>query len=267
MATGRNPMEQAIDLKLAAGEATAGELASDQLAVFQRLRTNDPALDREAAGWETLRLRLGEQTSAEPPACDPRLAERVLRLASFTVLPGKGTSGRFGTSSKMALAAAIGLAIGAAGAVLLGALTIPLPDAQVFTENGAPQADLLRLPRTWAKTVVYRPETGPAQATPHLAKPWLGVWISPVLLPAGSDLGYATADLIHQVAEGSPAAQAGIAPGDLLLSVDGCGMQSSLCLAHALVAKRPGETVDILRWSKKTGQTDRLTVKLAGLVE
>ncbi|GDY11705.1 hypothetical protein LBMAG53_05830 [Planctomycetota bacterium] len=262
-------MEQTIDLKLAAGEATAGELASEQQAEFERLRRTDPALDREAAGWESMRQRLGGQTSPEPAICDPRLAERVLRRAAFTVLPGSGASGRFGTSSRLALAATLGLAVGAAGAVIFGALTVPLPDAQVFAESGAPQADLIHLPRTWAKTVVYRPEVKPANQTARhsAAKPWLGLWISPVVLPAGSGLGFSTADLVQRVAEGSPAAQSGIIPGDLLLSVDGCGMQSSLCLAHALVAKRPGQTVEILRWSKATGKTDTLTVRLAGLVE
>lgn len=258
-------MEQAIDLKLAAGEATAGELASDQQAEFDRLRRADPALDREAAGWESVRRRLGDQTSSESAICDPRLAERVLRRAAFTVLPSRQK--RF--PSGLAIAATVGLAVGAAGAVIFGALTVPLPDAQVFAESGAPQADLIHLPRTWAKTVVYRPEVKPAnQAAPHpAAKPWLGLWISPVVLPAGSGLGYTTADLVQRVAEGSPAARSGIIPGDLLLSVDGCGMQSSLCLAHALVAKRPGQTVEILRWSKATGNKDTLMVQLAGLVE
>jgi len=75
-------------------------------------------------------------------------------------------------------------------------------------------------------------------------KGWLGVYTESLSKPMMVALNVEHGVLVTEVAEESPAASAGIAMGDLILSVDGVSVESPSDLRRA-VRERPGRKVDI----------------------
>lgn len=59
--------------------------------------------------------------------------------------------------------------------------------------------------------------------------------------------------LIHEVVNGGPAQQAGLASGDVLVSVDGVSVNSATALTTVLDRHYPGESIDLL-WIDRSGQ-------------
>ena len=89
----------------------------------------------------------------------------------------------------------------------------------------------------------------PAELTPHLAQE-LGI-------------GQASGVLVYGVTPGGPAAQAHIAPGDILVAIAGKPMTTAEDLFTALRQKRPGETVrlELVREGKRESVDVRLSDK------
>ncbi|MGB8402850.1 MAG: trypsin-like peptidase domain-containing protein [Mycobacterium sp.] len=59
--------------------------------------------------------------------------------------------------------------------------------------------------------------------------------------------------LIHEVVDGGPAQQAGMVPGDVLVSVDGVSVNSATALTSVLDRHYPGDSV-VVFWIDRTGQ-------------
>jgi S1-C subfamily serine protease len=97
----------------------------------------------------------------------------------------------------------------------------------------------------------------------HIAHGYLGVRVVPLglALQARQRLNAGRAVLVvADVAQGSPAFDAGLEIGDLLLAIDGDALQSPDRLLGRIQGKRPGET---LRLSRRRGSVvDELTITL-----
>lgn len=76
---------------------------------------------------------------------------------------------------------------------------------------------------------------------------WLGVSVEPVsALQTGAQSGQALA--VVGVAENSPAAKAGVLPGDIITHIDGEPVQDGRLTMHRIALLRPGDTVGISVW-------------------
>ncbi len=61
---------------------------------------------------------------------------------------------------------------------------------------------------------------------------------------------------------GSPAADAGLAAGDVITALNGTSLDTADALSSALVHYRPGDKVTV-RWSDQSGGTHTATIVLA----
>jgi S1-C subfamily serine protease len=67
---------------------------------------------------------------------------------------------------------------------------------------------------------------------------------------------------VRQVLQGSPAGQAGIAPGDVITEFDGNGLSSDTALSDLLDQRSPGNSVNVM-WLDRSGQQHDANVTLA----
>jgi serine protease Do len=92
---------------------------------------------------------------------------------------------------------------------------------------------------------------------------WLGVQVQPVTAGIAESLGLKKAEgaLVDEAQPDTPAAQAGIRPGDVITSVNGNTIKDSRTLARDISGMAPGSSakLDILR----KGETKTITVTLA----
>jgi serine protease Do len=76
---------------------------------------------------------------------------------------------------------------------------------------------------------------------------WLGVQIQPVTEEVADSLGLkaAAGALVAEPQPGSPAAAAGLKPGDVITSVDGVEIKDPRDLARRIAALGPNKSVDL----------------------
>ncbi|PZS14190.1 MAG: septum formation initiator [Pseudonocardiales bacterium] len=111
------------------------------------------------------------------------------------------------------------------------------------------------IPIERASAIAAQIEAGHASATIHLGYPgFLGV--STLASPS------APGALVQSVLAAGPAAQAGIAAGDVITAVGGTPVSSSTALRAAVAARRPGERVTV-SWLDSAGQAHRAVITLA----
>lgn len=79
----------------------------------------------------------------------------------------------------------------------------------------------------------------------------------------GRDLGVKTGILVAKVAEGSPAEEAGLQSEDIIVSIDGDGVDSFKALKERLYSYKPGQEIRV--GIVRSGQTRDLLVKLADM--
>ena len=99
-------------------------------------------------------------------------------------------------------------------------------------------------------------------ATGKVIHPYMGIyyqWLNPALA-AELGISQTTGALIQQVAPGSPAAQAGIQPNDVITAVDGKALTSESSLQEAINAHKPGDTITLTIIRNKQEQTIKLTL-------
>ena len=84
-------------------------------------------------------------------------------------------------------------------------------------------------------------------STGHAVHPYLGIAYGPLTPSLAARLGVNTTNgvVIGQVAPGSPAATAGLQPGDVITGVDGQPLDSESALAEALNKHTPGDSVTL----------------------
>lgn len=275
-----------LDLRQAAADEAAGDLTPEEQVAFTALAKSDPELSRECAFWRTLHGRLSPK---EPdPTWSPgrsfsagimnRLeAEREQRQGTRAVvipLPRWIAAG---------LAACIGVVIGyvafgrtpSAGPILAeGPTEMPAGEVIGYQDDGgtlvSPEVQHVRwasyMPLTHLSEIETTQAHGPSSSSATPMKPWLGVWTKPIELETHGVKG-GHGHLVLRVANGSPAYTAGLRPGDVLLSIDGCPVVTPHCIADHMVKAKPGDDVSVKFWSAQTASISEVTVTLGCLCE
>lgn len=240
------------ELRHAAGDATAGDLAEPERAAFAQLQQREPALAGECAFWERLRSGIALHT---PPAADPFLAERLLRRRDWE-LARRSRTLRLGWWTGGAVAAALLVGF-VAGMRMGGASGLPgsEPEPLAWFEDGSAVYMRGESRRMWdhymplAQVVQVHSELRPRD--PDGSRPWLGVWTRPVSCDGSEQVR--RGHLLVRVAAGSPAASAGLRPGDVLTAVGGHAVWTPRCIAHQLAQSRPGQTLAVTYWRPGEG--------------
>jgi len=114
------------------------------------------------------------------------------------------------------------------------------------------------IPINTALPIVQQIEAGTASSTVHVGPTaFLGVEVSTA---AGSSAG--SGALVSGVIPNSPAAQAGLAQGDLITSVGGKSVSSADTLTTLMAGHSPGDKVAV-SWTDSSGASHTLTLDLA----
>ena len=100
--------------------------------------------------------------------------------------------------------------------------------------------------------------------TGSVARPYLGVTYQTLTAQAAADLGIAQTSgaYLSDVTAGSPAAQAGLAPGDVILAIDGQPLDDTTTLQTVLLTHKPGDRVPMQVIHANSSQAATITVTL-----
>jgi hypothetical protein len=254
------------------GDYTAGDLTPGDAEALKDLLGSNPQFRREAEFWNGLRSAMKESTDDAAP--DARLLARIDHRLTWERARARPIWLRF---TPIAAAALIAFSIAPLLRQKDGASVAPVAVAQAgigvlaWFEDGSevvlpPQTQAVwsrYLPLATVTTVsMARPNE---QILPHEVKPWLGVWTRPVqLLDAESD---DKGHLLVRVASGSPAADAGLEPGDVITAVGDCPVFTPQCIASLLAKAKPGERFIVHYWQGRTGKKSTVSVVLGHVVE
>jgi S1-C subfamily serine protease len=129
-----------------------------------------------------------------------------------------------------------------------------------FSFQTTAATDAYAIPINKALGLVKQIRSGQATARVHVGgTPFLGVSIS----DAGGFYGDSpSGGLVGAVVSGSPAAKAGLEPGDVIVGVGGKAVSSSRDLLNALLGRTPGTTVSVT-WVDGFGNRQSANVTLA----
>jgi S1-C subfamily serine protease len=116
------------------------------------------------------------------------------------------------------------------------------------------------VPINRALLVTRQVRSGRGTATIHVGPTaFLGVAVH----PAGYYRdGYVPGALVDNVVSGGPADRAGIAPGDIITSIDGTRVTTPSAVARLILRKKPGDTIK-LTWVDGFGNRSSATVRLS----
>ena len=115
------------------------------------------------------------------------------------------------------------------------------------------------IPINKAKSIADQIFAGHASATVRIGlPPFLGVEVQPSSVGAAARAGAPVAGIVP----GTPAASAGIAAGDTIVSIDGKSISTPSDLTQLLKTHKPGDTVQV-GWVTPSGQHRSASVKLA----
>jgi serine protease Do len=100
-----------------------------------------------------------------------------------------------------------------------------------------------------------------------VARGWIGVQIQPVTQEIADSMGLKSAKgaLVAEAQPGSPASEAGIKSGDVILGIDGERIDGPRELAKRVAALGPGKKADLIYWHDGAEKT--VTLKLGSLPE
>jgi S1-C subfamily serine protease len=116
------------------------------------------------------------------------------------------------------------------------------------------------IPINTAIAIAKEIEAGKSSSTVHVgATAFLGVVVQPA---DGSGLGGLSGAAIIEVAPGSPAAQAGLAVGDVITSADGQTVSDPQTLSTVISSQSPGDSISVT-WVDVDGNQQTATVSLA----
>jgi serine protease Do len=130
----------------------------------------------------------------------------------------------------------------------------------IFSPSGGNVGIGFDIPADTAKMVVAQLiEKG------HVTRGWMGVRIQPVTADIADSLGLKRAEgaLVDEPQSGSPAAKAGILPGDVITAVDGKDVKDSRDLARRIGAMAPGNSVKLA--ILRNGETRTMALTLGQL--
>jgi S1-C subfamily serine protease len=132
--------------------------------------------------------------------------------------------------------------------------------AQFQISSGAAQA--FAIPASEAAPIAAAITAGRASAAVHVgATAFLGVRVVSYSVPVPGDPAIAGAG-VAGITPGTPAASAGLAPGDVITSIGGQAVTSAMSVRSVMDAYHPGDTAS-LHWVDQDGQAHTATVVLA----
>ena len=112
----------------------------------------------------------------------------------------------------------------------------------IFSPSGGSVGIGFAIPASIASTVVDQ-----LRSQGHIDRGWLGVLLQPVSAEVAESLGLAGegGSLVANVEPDSPAAKAGLKPGDVVLAVNGKPLESVKALARSVADTHPGNTLTL----------------------
>ncbi|KGE05260.1 Do family serine endopeptidase [Pseudohaliea rubra] len=133
-------------------------------------------------------------------------------------------------------------------------------NSQIYTRSGGSIGLSFAIPVSVVRNVVDQ-----LKAEGRVTRGWLGVTIQDVdrSLAESFNLERPMGALVAQVAPGSPAEDAGIEPGDVIVSFDGVAIDTSAELPHVVGLLRPGADVEAV--VVRDGRRRTLAVEVGGL--
>ena len=145
------------------------------------------------------------------------------------------------------------------------------------SQSQHPATQAFAIPISQATTIADQIEAGQASSTVHIGTtPFLGVQVSSSGSTAtpgyggyggyygggyGSSTGSSTGAAVAGVVNGSAAAQAGLAQGDVITSVAGHAVKADTDVSSALAQHHPGDKISV-SWTDQYGQSHTATVTL-----
>ena len=159
---------------------------------------------------------------------------------------------------------------------VIGMDTAASSGTQFQSQSGQTAEQAYAIPINEATSIARQIEAGTTSANVHIgATAFLGIESQPTSQGSGSGFGgsgfggfggspgsSATGVTISGTLSGSPAANAGLAAGDVITSVGGQSVSTAQDIAHALVKYHPGDSISIT-WVDQSGQSQTTTVTLA----
>jgi S1-C subfamily serine protease len=123
---------------------------------------------------------------------------------------------------------------------------------------GGSTTEAFAIPINTALSIAKQIEADQGSSTVHIgATAFLGVE-----LPATTQQAQTGGVQIAGAQSGTPAAQAGLAEGDVITALDGKSVSSGTDITHILVGLKPGDKVSIA-WTDLSGQSHTATITLA----
>ncbi|WP_241503773.1 DegQ family serine endoprotease [Ferruginivarius sediminum] len=127
----------------------------------------------------------------------------------------------------------------------------------IFSPSGGSIGIGFAIPSSIAKNVIDQ-----LREYGDVRRAWLGVRIQTVTpeLAEGLRLDEATGALVASVSDGSPAGEAGIKQGDVILEFDGRDVEEMRRLPRMVAETRIGKAVDVVIWRKGERKTVQVTL-------
>ena len=254
-------------LRRAAADYVADDLDADERADFEQELAADDDLQQEVAFWERMGPALRQHGRPEARLPGPGMLAVVRRRAEeAAALEAATAPGRLGWTNFL------GWGVAAAAILMLSITLLSQPDANpavmAYTEDGSAvmlPPDNRPRPANRPVMVDFRTAENPAPAT-NVHRPWLGIWTDPIALRGfDRDRGLR----VVRIAENGPAWQAGMRPGDVLLSLAECTMGTRYCIGRAVDQEhlRPGDVVGLRYWQHSTSEIIERQVTLGSWSE
>lgn len=132
----------------------------------------------------------------------------------------------------------------------------------IYSRSGGYMGIGFAIPSNLAKDIVSR-----LMKEGKIVRGWIGVYIQPLDSELAKELGIKEGVGIHEVIEGSPAANAGLQAGDVVLEVDGKAVKVVTELQRRIGDFKPGQTVKLKVMSYADKKSRVATVKVGTLPE
>jgi S1-C subfamily serine protease len=138
-----------------------------------------------------------------------------------------------------------------------GGPVISLAGGLIGMSTSGPRRRTIVIPVATLERVV-----DPLLADGRIARGWLGIGLQPVMIPdsfrqsTGRDSGL----MVVSLADGAPASNAGILPGDIVLDIDGAALSRPRALTASLGPDRIGQAVALRLLRAGAVQTIAVTV-------
>lgn len=240
--------------------------AADDVALLQI--ENAPSLKAAPIGTASV-LRVGDHVVALGNAYGrggtPAVATGTITALDQTITASDGLtsetlSGTIQAQLDIVPGDSGGPLVSAAGKVV-GMDTAGATSNGYVTSAGSSGTTGFAIPIDTAMSIAHQIESGSSGASVVIggSGPLIGVEVQNATPSAASPSGGA---LIVQVVGGSPAAAAGLQPGDVIVSLNGSAISSVGDLSAALRGERPGQSVE-LGWVDASGQQHAGSITLA----